>query len=176
LFGARIPGLGDGMASGLWLLFIGWFLNAASASSYQQATLRHQLEGVPVANLMWRDTPTVQPSWLLSDLALIYRTENEEQAYPVLDDNLLVGIVTREDFLRVPREAWSTTRIKDIMTTGEALATIAPHEDASEAMDRLLQRGLRQLPVVRENCEFLGLLRRRDIVRWIQLQQEVRGV
>jgi Zn-dependent protease/CBS domain-containing protein len=176
LFGVQIPGLGSGLASGLWLIIIGWFLNTASASTYQQAEMRHKLTGVPVVRLMRRDAPTVQPSWTVGDVFHMHGGDRDEQAFPVLDDLVLVGIVTREDLIKIPREAWPDTLIEQVMTPEEKLATIAPDEDASQAMERLQQRGVRQLPVVRDNCEFLGLLRHHDILRWLQLNQEARGV
>jgi CBS domain-containing protein len=52
---------------------------------------------------------------------------------------------------------------------------VAPEEDAVQALEKLTSRDVRQLPVVRDG-ELVGLLRRRDLVKWLQLHaQLVRG-
>ena len=175
LFGVSVPYIGSGFSSGLWLLFIGWFLNSASTHSYQQAALRDVLTGVSVLRLMRRDLPTVAPTCTLTNLVQDHVMSRDDQAFPVLDNQMLIGIVTLDAVRRVPREQWPTRRVEEIMTPQEQLATISPHEDASEAMNKLIQRDVSHLPVVLDNCEFLGLLRRHDIIRWLQLNQEAIG-
>jgi Zn-dependent protease len=175
IIGIQIPYLGNGLVNGIWMIFIGWFLNNASAQSYQQVALRDMLEGVPVTRLMRRDPPTIGPGCTVADLILGHSSGNDDQAFPVLDDNVLVGIVTLDDARRVGREAWDTTCVRDVMTPEEKLVTISPEEDVSEAVDKLVQRGVRQLPVVYHDCQFVGLLRRRDVMRWLQLQTDIQG-
>jgi CBS domain-containing protein len=57
--------------------------------------------------------------------------------------------------------------VKDIMTPAEELSSVFPEEDVANAMERLMSRDVRQIPVV-QNGHFVGMLRRRDIVRWLQ--------
>lgn len=175
IFGVSLPLLGSGMMSGLWLVFIGWFLNNASTQSYQQVALHDMLERVPVERLMQTNLPTVEPGWLVSDFirthgALPGGIEKEPSAFPVLHGNLLVGLVTMEDTNRVPRERWHAIPISQIMTPSPRLVTVSPEEDAASAMEKLIQRDVRQLPVVcsDNDYEFIGLLRQRDILQWLQ--------
>src|SRR5690606_29192132 len=67
-FGVRIPIFGTGLLNGLWLAFIGWFLNNAAVQGYQQVVVEDMLEGVPVARLMRPDAPTVSPEMPVSVL------------------------------------------------------------------------------------------------------------
>jgi CBS domain-containing protein len=48
---------------------------------------------------------------------------------------------------------------------------VTPEEDAAEALNQLQVRDVRQLPVMR-NGSLAGLLRRRDLVKWLQLHSE----
>jgi CBS domain-containing protein len=57
------------------------------------------------------------------------------------------------------------------MTPADRLTVVGPGADASEALRLLTSRDVRQLPVV-ENGRLLGMLRRRDIIRWLRLQSE----
>jgi CBS domain-containing protein len=179
-FGVRIPFFGAGLLSGLWLAFIGWFLNTAAIQSYQQVEIQDILEGVPVSHLMRRDPPTVEPDCTVADLVHTHLMGSDDQAFPVLQEDHLVGIVTLEDMRRVPRDEWETVRVQEIMTPRQKLVTVSPAEDASQALEKLIQRDVRQLPVVRPpgvstGPEFLGLLRRRDIMRWLQIHSDHSG-
>jgi CBS domain-containing protein len=60
------------------------------------------------------------------------------------------------------------------MTPEDQLVKVAESADASDAVTKLSQRDVRQLPVVR-NGNLVGVLRRRDFVRWMQLQSEETG-
>jgi CBS domain-containing protein len=72
---------------------------------------------------------------------------------------------------KVPRDAWDTTTVSRIMTREEQLEVVAPQENASVALNRLERSNMRQVPVV-EDGHLVGLLRRRDIMRWLQTQSE----
>jgi predicted transcriptional regulator len=47
-------------------------------------------------------------------------------------------------------------------------------DDAAEALSKLRSQDVRQLPVM-QNGALAGLLRRRDIVKWLQLQSDLLG-
>ncbi|HZD58276.1 MAG TPA: CBS domain-containing protein, partial [Anaerolineales bacterium] len=73
----------------------------------------------------------------------------------------------------VPREEWDQMNVRTIMTPSEQLITVAPDEDASDALNKLSEKDIRQLPVLQDG-RLVGVLRRRDIVRWMQLQSKER--
>ena len=60
--GGSVPFFGSGFIGGLWLIFIGWFLQGAAQSSYRQLVVHDLLEGVPVRVLMKPDPTWVQPA------------------------------------------------------------------------------------------------------------------
>ncbi len=171
-FGVQLPFFGTGLVSGLWLAFIGWFLNSAATQSYQQVMVADLLEGVPVSRLMRADAPTVPPGLPVSQLVDDYLLGANERAFPVMDDGHLAGLVCLEDVRRAPREAWEATTVSQIMTPADQLSTVTPREDANQALEKLARRDVRQMPVV-QNGRLVGVLRRRDILRWLQLQSEL---
>jgi Zn-dependent protease len=172
VFGIDVPFFGSGLVSGLWLAFIGWFLQSASAQSYQQVVARDLLEGVPVSRLMRTDVPSVSPGISVSSLVHDHIMGTDEHAFPVLDAAHLVGLVTLEDVRKVPRDEWERTSVSQIMTPRDRLVVMAPGDDASEALEKLAQHDIRQVPVLQMDT-FIGLLRRRDLVRWLQTQSAV---
>jgi len=167
--GARVPFFGTGLISGLWLILIGWFLNIAAANSYQQTVVRDLLEDVPVFRLMRLDVPTVAPTLTVSHLVYDYVMGADERAFPVMEGDRLVGMVCLEDIRKVPREAWERVTVGEIMTEANRLDTVAASEDVGDALEKLTRRDVGQAPVV-ENGRLVGLLRRRDILKWLELQ------
>jgi CBS domain-containing protein len=51
------------------------------------------------------------------------------------------------------------------------LIVVDPDEDAGDALDKLRERDIRQSPVLRGK-EMVGLLRRRDLIKWLQLHSD----
>jgi CBS domain-containing protein len=171
-FGIRIPFFGTGFVNGLWLAFIGWFLHSASAQSYQKIVVQDILEGVPVARMMRSDPPTCSADCSVSRLVHEHIMKTDDQSFPILDNGRLIGLVTLQDVRGVSRDAWDTTTIRQIMTPVDQLTVVTPDEDAADALNKLTQRDVRQLPVMRDGA-LAGLLRRRDIIKWLQLESEL---
>ena len=168
-FGVEVPFFGSGIVSGLWLAFIGWFLSSAARQSEQQVVIHDMLEGVPAARLMRSNVLAVPPTISVGELVYRYVMGSDEQAFPVLDSDRLVGLVTLDDIRKVPREDWDTTTARDIMTPANQLAVVRPQDDAATALDKLMEHDVRQVPVIADG-HLVGLVRRRDIMRWLQLQ------
>jgi Zn-dependent protease/CBS domain-containing protein len=169
IFGATIPFLGSGFINGLWLAIIGWFLNNAAVQSYRQVVIEDVLEGVPIVNLMRTNPPTVSADITISTLVYEYIMNRDDHAFPVEVDGELVGLVTLEDVRAIGREQCDTTYVRDIMTPDSRLATLPATAEADEALHQLSQLDVSQMPVV-ENGRLVGLIRRRDIMKWLQLQ------
>jgi len=170
-FGARIPFFGTGLGGGLWLAFIGWFLNSASIQSYQQVVVHDILAGVPVSRMMRQDPPICQPACTIASLVHEHILGTDARAFPVVDAGRIVGIVTLDDVRRVVREAWDTTSVGDVMTPASRLVVVTPEEEASQGLEKLTSADVRQLLVVRDG-ELVGLLRRVDVIKWLQLHAE----
>lgn len=175
VFGAEIPFFGTGLVSGLWLAFIGWFLNNASVQSYRQVVVQNLLEDLPVSAIMRRDPPVVHPASPISSLVHDSVMGTDEHAFPVMDGERLVGIVCLHDVRNVERDRWESTPVSAIMTPRERLVTTTPEEESDEALNKLQKGDHRQLPVLQQD-HLVGLLRRRDIMRWLQLQADGDGL
>jgi CBS domain-containing protein len=172
VFGASIPVLGSGVGNGLWLAFIGWFLHGSAVASYRQVVIQDILEGVPVERMMRADPPSVLPDINVDELVNDGIMGTDDHTFPVMEEGHLVGLVTLEDVRGVPRTTWAETSVRQIMTPADQLVSVNPEEDAAEALNQLQARDVRQLPVLR-NGSLAGLLRRRDIIRWLQLHSEL---
>ena len=170
-FGASVMLFAPGVVNGVWLAFIGWFLSDAANHSYRQTVIRDLLDDAPVALLMRNDTPVTPPDLPVGALVYNYIMKTGESAFPVLEGDRIVGLVSLEDVRKVPRDAWDKTTVSQIMTRADQLPVVTPQENASEALNRLERSNLGQAPVI-EDGRLVGLLRRHDIMRWLQTQSE----
>ena len=171
IFGVRIPFFGEGLVNGVWLILIGWFLNNASSRGYQQLVIKDVLEDVPVRRMTKRNPPTVPQNITVDDLVENYIMQTDDHAFPVMEDDKLVGIVCLDDVRKVPGSERSSKNVSDIMTPKSKLLTVGPDDKANEALQTISKEAIRQL-VVMEDDELFGLIRRRDIVRFLQLQSD----
>jgi CBS domain-containing protein len=171
-FGVSLPFFGTGVGSGLWLSFIGWFLNNASVQSYRQVFIEDVLEDVPVARMMRTNPPTCSADCSVGSLVHDHIMQSDDQAFPIVQDGQLVGLVTLGDVRDVSRNDWEVTSVSQIMTVVDDLHVVSPDQGAAEALGKLMAHDVRQLPVVRDG-ELVGLLRRRDIIKWLQRRSEL---
>lgn len=171
LFGAQIPILGTGFINGLWLIFIGWFLQNAAVQSYRRVVVQDILEDVPVKRLMNPNVPQAPADISVEEFVDNHLMQSDDQAFIVFDDDKMVGLITIEDVRKLSSESRRTTPVRDVMTPSEKMIVVAPEEDVTDAFDRLQMKDVRQLPVVAGN-KIVGLLRRKDIVRWLQFQSQ----
>lgn len=168
VLGAEVPLFGRGPINGLWLAFIGWFLNNAALSSYQQLLVREALHGVAVARLMRTEVATVGPDMTVAELVEGHLLHGDQRAFPVVTDGRLVGLVTMADVRGRERSQWQGLTVAGVMTPVAELATVRPEDDALEAMTALSRAAVDQLPVV-SGERLQGLVRRQDILTWMAL-------
>jgi len=171
IFGARIPIFGTGLIGGLWIAFIGWFLNNAALMSYRQLLVKESLENVPVSRLTYTDIETVTPDLSIDSLIDEHVMRRDQRAYPVMDDGHFAGLVCAMDVRRVPRDKWAETSVRDIMIPADSVTRVSPEEDASHVMWLLNRHGINQVPVV-DGDRIVGLVRREDIIKWLALHED----
>ena len=172
LFGARIPFLGSGFINGIWIIFIGWFLQSAAVQSYRKLVIQDILEDTPVKRMMYTDVPVVNANLSVQTLIDNYIMQTDNRAFIVFDGERMVGLVTIDDIRDISPKSRSQIMVKDVMTPSQKMIVIAPDEEASEAFQRLQSEDIRQLPVINGN-RIVGLLRRKDIIRWLQFQSQL---
>lgn len=173
MFGARVPFFGTGLMSGLWLAFIGWFLNNAALMSYRQLLVRESLEDVPVSRIMQSHFVSVRPDMTISQFVDEHLMSSDQRAFPVMEADRFIGLVCLQDIRTLGRENWPQERVRDIMTPVSSLAQIAPSVDAADALLMLSRNNVNQLPVV-EHGQLRGLIRREDILRLLSLYGDPR--
>ena len=168
MLGMRVPFFGTGPIAGIWLAFIGWFLNNAAMVSYRQLLVRETLEHVPVARIMQTQYLSVAPDLDLASLVDQHLMGSGQRSFPVEQEGRFVGMVCLHDIRKVEVGLRATTTVSEIMTPAHGLTTVRPKGDAVEALSLLASRDVNQIPVT-ENDTLRGLVRREDILKWLTL-------
>jgi len=157
---------------GLWIAFIGWFLSNAADASRQEVTLKEHLTGTRVKDIMYVGQESINPKTTVADVVYGIFQQRFRRAVPVCQDNRPVGIVTITDVKGLPQEKWAQTPVEQIMTR-EPLYSVSPEDDLNSAMKLIAQHDLNQVLVLSQG-QCVGLLSRADIIRYLQLSQELR--
>ena len=167
-FGARVPFFGTGLASGVWIAFIGWFIASAATQTNARVALDEALAGVSVAQLMQRRFPAVPPDMPLDTVVQDHLLRGSDRAVAVVADDDLLGLVCIADIRAIAPEQWSTMPASAVMRSATSLTTSSPDRPLSEAFEQMVRQDVDQLPVV-VGRRLVGIVRRKDITRWLEL-------
>ncbi len=158
--------------SGVWFIFIGWFLRNAAESSYQQALIRHLLGAVPVRSLLDRAYVWVPPDMTLETLLDEHILSRSARYFAVAGGLRLAGVITSKDVRRFPKPAWPNTTVYQAMTPAERLTVVSPEVSLDDALQLMGKKNIQQLPVM-EDGTLLGFVTRQDILRTVQLRVDL---
>lgn len=160
--------------SGLWLIFIGWFLGRAALSSYRQVALREQLAGVTAREIMLTDCPPVSSTLTLSQLVHAYILKDTRHCFPVVEEGKILGIITLQHVKAVPQGQWATTTVGQAMTPLEQAQKVRPDQDLVEVLETMAEGDLSQLSVV-EDGKFVGMIPRDRLLAVLRVRAELGG-
>jgi Zn-dependent protease/CBS domain-containing protein len=155
----------QGALSGLWLIFLGWFLLSAARSQESQVLMRGALAGLRVGDVMSRD-PTMAPGWITVDEFMrSYLPGLRSSAYPLKTfEGALDGLVTLNRLAQVPQEDRHARRVRDVGTGMDDVAKASPGEQVIAVLDRFSPSDDGQMLVI-DGGELVGMLSPADITR-----------
>jgi Zn-dependent protease/CBS domain-containing protein len=156
---------------GIWFAFIGWFLSSSADASRREVTLREQLSGVQVKDVMTANAMLISPDTSVAELVSNVFRKQHGRAVPICDNNKVVGIVTVTDVKELPQEKWARTAVREIMTS-EPLYSVTPDDDLNTALRLITKHDINQVLVLQGN-ECAGLVSRSDILTHLQMSQEL---
>jgi hypothetical protein len=126
---------------GVWLAFLGWFLNSAAQTAYQQLLMRRAFEGLTVSDVMTPGVEAVSPETTVEDLVQNHFLRTHADAYPVLRDDTFLGIVRLEEVREVPRADWPRMQVARIARPVEESFVARVDEPAWDVLGRMAEIG-----------------------------------
>jgi Zn-dependent protease/CBS domain-containing protein len=166
--------LGGNLAGGIWFAFIGWFLVQAARSSYEELQLRELLRGVEAEDVMAGDLRRIPPELSLQDAVDDYFMRYDHGAFPVDEQGRTIGLLTLRGVRRVPREQWSTRRVRDHMVPVGDQVVVAPEARMDQVMGKLEDGGAGRVLVVQDG-EVVGIITPSDLARWLRRWRALDG-
>jgi Zn-dependent protease len=139
-------------ANGLWIAFIGWFLDNAAVGQLQQQQLHELLNGHTVSQAMSRRCTTAPAEMTLQELV----------------DRHILGEGQR--CLMLTQGAKITAG--EVMTPISEVKRIRPEMGLEAALEEMGKDGVNQLPVM-SNGQIEGMLSREDIIHYLQTLQKL---
>ncbi len=158
------------LITGIWLVFIGWFIQSTASSARQSSAERRIATGRTVREAMDEGFHAVTPGTSVQSLLEDHAAKDFQRAYLVMLGDTLHGIVTLTDAGRAPVSQRSEKWVSEVMTRAPDLVTLSPEDPLEEGLRLLAQRNIRQL-VVMESEKPVGMLTRAGVVRVMEVAQ-----
>jgi Zn-dependent protease/CBS domain-containing protein len=160
------------VVNGLWIAFIGWFLESAAGAQVQQQMVQGLLVGHKVSEVMGNACAHVSGDASLQKIIDQEVLTHGRQCFLVDRGDRVVGLLTLHNMKEIPRPSWTTTTAAQAMIPVEKLKTIEPKAELWTALEKMGRDGINEMPVMQGN-EVLGLLSTGDIVKYLHTLQQV---
>ena len=163
---------GGNVIGGMWLAFIGWFLQNAAAHSHAEANLRELLRDVTVAQAMTSDCRRIERG---ASLERIVREEvlgAGRRCFAVTEGGRLTGLLTLHEIKAIPQDRWAAVTAGEVMTPAEKVATVEPKADLLTALKKMDDANVAQVPVL-AGGELVGMIGREQILHYVRVRAEL---
>lgn len=164
--------LGGNFINGLWLVFIGWFLQNAAAASYAQTNVQQSLRNVTVAQAMTRDCPLVPTHISLRQLVEEHVLTGGRRCFFVTENDRLRGLLTLTDVTKVPKENWTETAVGQVTVSWERMVRVEPGMALLDALQAMDDANINQVPVVTGD-QLVGMLSREQVLHYTRTRSEL---
>jgi Zn-dependent protease len=163
---------GGNFGGGLWIAFIGWFLDSAASAQVHQVMFQGLLAGHTVSQAMSGRCPTVPAEMTLQQLVDEHILGGGQRCLLVNAGDKTVGLMTLHRIKEVPRSDWGATTAAQVMLPLNELKRIRPDTGLWGALELMDRDGVNQLPVMTDG-QVLGMLSREDVVTFLRTLQEL---
>ncbi len=166
-----IQAIGGNFIGGIWLVFLGWFLQGAAGRNRSEASFDASIVGVKVKDVMDADPPTIDPAATIQEAVFDQLLQFGIRALPVCDGEMVVGILSLADVKRLSQDLWPSRIVRSEMTT-MPLITVGPEQDLSEALTLLTDNEIHQLLVIEEG-KLVGILSKTHVKEYMTSVNEL---
>jgi len=162
---------GGNFINGMWIAFIGWFLESAAKGQVQQVAIQDMLAGHKVAQAMNRQYTAIPAETTLQRLLDDHILGSGRRSFVVKRSNEAIGLLTLHHMKEIPRSEWLTTTGAQAMIPIERTKRVQPDAELWTVLEEMDRDGVNQLPVMVDG-QIQGMLSREDIISYLRTLKE----
>jgi Zn-dependent protease/CBS domain-containing protein len=158
--------------NGLWIAFIGWFLESAANAQVQQQIVQDLLVGHTVSQAMSRNFTILSPNTTFQQMIDLHILGEGRRFFIVKDGEETIGLLTLHQIKQVPQEEWNKTTVSQVMIPVDQAHVVSPDMPLVDAMKLMDNDGVNQLPVIEES-NLLGIMSRESLINFLRMLQDL---
>lgn len=163
----------QGVFSGVWVAFMGWFLLMGATSETQSEATKQALAGKRVGDLMTRSPVTVTPDVTIGRFVDEVADSQRHSTYPVVDGGRAVGLLPLQRALMVPRLHWDERTVRDCMVPRAEAPVVAESDAAVDALPAVAGNELGHALVL-DGDTLVGIVSATDFARALETRAGAR--
>lgn len=160
--------------NGVWLAFIGWFLQSSAQMGYKHLIFETSIKGIKVGDVMNENIVNVTKDITIQDLVDDYFMKYRFGRFPVIEDEKtqrFIGVISLHDIKGVSKEEWMEVKIGDIVKTVSESEKVNMSMEISDAIKRMGKNNLGHL-VIMSGGRLRGIITKSDVMRFIKIRSE----
>ena len=154
------------LSNGLWIAFIGWFLESAANSQIRKQALDELLNGHTVIEAMTSNFVIVHSDSTIEEILENHFIGADRRSMLVKENNEIIGFLSTGQLKNVPSNERRFRTVKEIMVPVSEIQTLSSNMHLLDALKVLEESEQNELPVI-EHKEYLGILSRESVVKFI---------
>jgi Zn-dependent protease/CBS domain-containing protein len=148
---------------GIWILIIGWFLNNGVKSYQYHFELQHLLQNVKAKDVMNTQVVSIKSPFTIED-ALNYFRIHLKSELPVVDNEILLGMLTNKEALKIEEGQRSRVNVTDIMIPKNNLIVFSPDTKMENALIQMVKKQQGKVFVCDNQARLLGMISKTDLL------------
>lgn len=161
-----------GLFSNPFLLFIAFFVWIGASQEASMVQMKNAISGIPVGRAMLTDYRSLSPRDPLSRMSQLILAGSQHDFPVIEDDERIVGIITRDDFLAALTEHGQNIAVSAVMKTN--LPEVDSYEMVETALMRIQESGVPALPVT-HGGRLVGIVTAENITEYLMIRSALRS-
>ncbi|HUL39079.1 MAG TPA: site-2 protease family protein [Methanomassiliicoccales archaeon] len=157
-----------GILFSIFLAFVAIFIYIAAGEELRETRIHEALKGIKARDIMTRNYSTVTSQDTVATV-LAKMIGEKRTAFPVVDGQDLVGLVTTDEVGRVAEKDRPITLVARIMSS--PVQGVSPETEATDVVERMSASKSFNVPVM-EDGNLVGFITQADIARTVQIAIE----